>query len=76
MVMGAYFCPAKAGKERFDAIGAAFAIAICLRVIDPLGGVAGVHGVPMRGFIGIDRAASLNPLIERLYVPIRRGPQI
>lgn len=57
VVVGAEFGPAEAAEKALGLIGAAFAVAVDLGMVDPLGQEAGVQLVPMRGFVGVDGAA-------------------
>lgn len=47
VVMGANLSATKAGEKAFDLIGAPIRRAVSLAMVDPLGDVGSVHGVPV-----------------------------
>src|SRR4051812_27438326 len=49
--------PAQAAEEAFRLIGAGPVVAEGYRVVDPLGGEAGVQGVPASRLVGVDGRA-------------------
>ena len=54
MVMRADLSATQPREERLGLIGAGFAIAVSLLVIDALGQVARMQRVPMRRFVGVN----------------------
>ena len=64
MVMGADFGAAQTAKEAFRQVRAAIGVRLGFRVIDALRVIRGMEGVPVRGFVRIDRAAGGDTVMQ------------
>lgn len=65
MMVNANFRASEAAEEAFRHVRASFAVRIGFAVVDALRQIPGMQHIPMRRFVGIDRAASLHARADR-----------